>query len=131
IGNVSGSFNLRSSEMATHQFVLSAGHRNTDGGGAYREFDWTYPQCVLIRDEIERRGDKAWIIQEEDGDTDPTFCVGRGLQNAARLCVDLANAVGGVDAYLSIHYEGVNNTRVRGAFGIFPDAFSGADVGDN
>lgn len=117
--------------MATHRYILSAGHRNTDRGGAYREIEWTYPQCVLIRDEIERRGGKAWIIQEEDGDADPTFCVGRGLQNAARLCVDLANVVGGVDAYLSIHYEGVSNTNVRGAFGIFPDAFSGADVGAN
>lgn len=111
--------------MSTHQFILSAGHRNTDRGGATREIDWTYPQCQMIRDAIERRGGKAWIIQEEDGDNDPSFCVGRGLQNAAALCVDLAKVVGGVDAYISVHYEGVGNTSVRGFFGIFPDSPSG------
>lgn len=108
--------------MATHRFILSAGHRNTDGGGAAREIEWTYPICVKLKNAIQRRGGKAWIIQEEDGDTDPSFCVGRGLQNAARLCVDLAKAVGGADAYISMHYEGVNNTSVRGFFGIFPDS---------
>src|SRR5699024_7920339 len=67
-------------------------------------------------------------IQEEDGDSDPSFSVGRGLQNAARLCVDLANTVGGADAYISMHYEG---GPARGFFGIFPDARSGADIGAN
>lgn len=117
--------------MATHRYILSAGHRNEDREGAYREIEWTYPQCVLIRDEIKRRGGEAWIIQEEDGDRDPSFCIGRGLQNAAYLCVELAKAVGGVDAYLSLHYEGVGNSSVRGAFGIYPDARSGSDIGDN
>ena len=104
--------------MATHRFILSAGHRNTDGGGAHREIEWTYPISVKLKQAIQRRGGKAWIIQEEDGDSDPTFCIGRGLQNAARLCVDLANNVGGVDAYISMHYEG---GPARGFFGIFPD----------
>ena len=118
--------------MATHRFILSAGHRNTDGGGAHREIEWTYPICVKAKQAIERRGGKAWIIQEEDGDSDPSFSVGRGLQNVAALCVNLAKAVGGVDAYLSMHYEGVNNTAVRGFFGIFPDnPQGGVDVRAN
>lgn len=118
--------------MATHQFVLSAGHRNVNGGGADREIEWTYPQCVLIRDEIKRRGGKAWIIQEEDGDNDRSFSVGRGLQNVAALCVDLAKVVGGVDAYISVHYEGVGDASVRGFFGIFPDSpVGGVDIRAN
>lgn len=112
--------------MATHRYILSAGHHNTDRGGAEREFSWTYDQCVIIRDAIVRRGGQAWIIQEEDGDRDPTDSIGRGLQNVARLCVDLAKAVGGVDAYISVHYEGVDNTAIRGFFGIFPDDPTGA-----
>lgn len=71
--------------MATNRLLLSAGHRNTDRGGAAREIDWTYPMSVKVKKEYERRGGKAWIIQEEDGDHDPSFSVGRGLQNAARL----------------------------------------------
>lgn len=108
--------------MATHQYIISAGHRNTDRGGAHREIDWTYPMSVKLKNAIQRRGGNAWIIQEEDGDADPTFSVGRGLQNAARLCVDLANAVGGADAYISMHYEG---GPARGFFGIFPDGVWG------
>ena len=114
--------------MATHRYIISSGHRNTDRGGAHREAEWTYPISVKLKNAIHRRGGKAWIIQEEDGDSDPSFCVGRGLQNAARLCVDLANAVGGVDAYISMHYEG---GPAGGFFGIFPDARSGVDIGSN
>lgn len=114
--------------MATHRYIISSGHRNTDRGGAHREIDWTYPISVKLKNAIHRRGGKAWIIQEEDGDNDPSFSVGRGLQNAARLCVDLANVVGGADAYISMHYGGEPH---RGFFGIYPDARSGADVGAN
>lgn len=116
--------------MATHRYVLSAGHRNTDGGGAWRgpESAWTYPICKKLKAAIDRRGGKAWIISEEDGDSDPSFSKGRGLQATARLCVDLANAVGGVDAYLSMHYGA---EPVDGFFTIYPDAHSGVDVAAN
>lgn len=118
--------------MATHRYIISAGHRNTDRGGAHREIDWTYPISVKLKDAIHRRGGKAWIIQEEDGDNDPSFSIGRGLQNVARLCVDLDRAVGGTDAYISMHYEGVSNTAVRGFFAIFPDSpQGGVDVRAN
>lgn len=118
--------------MATHRYIISAGHRNADRGGAHREIDWTYPISVKLKDAIHRRGGKAWIIQEEDGDNDPSFSIGRGLQNVARLCVDLDRAVGGTDAYISMHYEGVGNTSVRGFFAIFPDSpQGGVDVRAN
>src|SRR5690606_14858832 len=107
--------------MATHRFILNAGHRNTDGGGAWKgpESAWTYPICVKLKAAIERRGGKAWIVQQEDGDNDPSFSVGRGLQNAAYLAADLAKRLGGVDAYLSMHYGA---EPVNGFFAIFPDA---------
>lgn len=116
--------------MATYRYILSAGHRNEDRGGAKREIEWTYPICVKLKKAIERRGGKAWIIQEHDGDNDPSFSHGRGLQNVARLCVDLAKQVGGADAYISMHYEGAAH-RIRGFFGIYPDAWSGVDVAAN
>jgi hypothetical protein len=115
--------------MATHRFILSAGHRNTDRGGARNEINWTYHIWAKSQKaSIEARGGKAWIIQEEDGDNDPSFCVGRGLQNAAQLCVNLAKAVGGVDAYVSGHYNGGASP---GFHAIFPDARSGVDVKAN
>lgn len=117
-------------DMATHRFIVSYGHRNTDRGGAHREIEWTPIMGKKLQEAINRRGGRAWVIQEEDGDTDPTFSHGRGLQNVARLCVDLANAVGGVDAYISCHYEGAS-AGARGFFGIFPDARSGVDVKAN
>lgn len=102
--------------------ILSAGHRNTDGGGATRESEHTYPACVAVRDELKRRGHDAWIIQEHDGDSRPDTSLGRGLQNVARLCVDLAKTVGGVDLYLSLHYEGTGTVPGPvGCFGIYPD----------
>lgn len=107
--------------MATHRFILSAGHRNTDAGGAWKgpESAWTYPMCKKVKAEIERRGGKAWIAQEEDGDRDPSNSIGRGLQNVAYMCVDLAKTVGGVDAYLSMHYGA---EPVDGFFCVFPDS---------
>lgn len=104
--------------MASHRYILSAGHRNTDRGGAAREIDWTYGITKQLQRAIQRRGGQAWIISEEDGDSDPTFSKGRGLQAAARLCVELAKVVGVCDAYISMHYEG---GPARGFFGIFPD----------
>lgn len=107
--------------MATHRYILSPGHRNINGGGAWKgpESAWTYGICQQFKAAIERRGGKAWIATEEDGDNDPSFAVGRGLQNLAYMCVDLARAVGGVDAYLSMHYGA---EPVNGFFCVFPDA---------
>ena len=115
-------------DMATHRYVLSAGHRNTDKGGAKNEINWTYGATKALQAAIIARGGHAWVIQEEDGDTDDTFCVGRGLQNAAWLCTELAKAVGGVDAYISMHYNG---GAAPGFHAIFPDAWNGVDVKAN
>lgn len=106
--------------MATHRYILSAGHRNTNGGGAYREIDWTYPSVVAIRNEIVKRGGQAWIVQEEDGDGDPTFYRNGGLQQAASRCVELAKKFGPFDAYISSHYD-----SSPGFHAIFPDSPSG------
>lgn len=92
--------------MATHKYILSAGHRNTDRGGAKNEINWTYPATVALKEAIEARGGKAWIVQEHDGDDDPTFSHGRGLQAVARRCLELAEELGPFDAYISMHYNG-------------------------
>lgn len=105
--------------MTSHRFVLSAGHRNENRGGAIKEIDWTYPMTKRLQAAIQRRGGRAWVIQEEDGDGDPTFCRGHGLQSACRHCTSLASVVGAFDAYISCHYEG---SPARGFFGIHPDA---------
>jgi hypothetical protein len=113
--------------MATHRFILSAGHRNTNRGGAYREGDWTYPSVVALKREIEKRGGKAWIVSEEDGDRDPSFYLNGGLQQAAAKCVALAKLHGPFDAYISSHYD-----SSPGFHAIFPDApTGGVDVKAN
>lgn len=96
---------------------------NSDRGGAQGEIGWTYPMCRKTKAAIERRGGRAWIIQDEDGDGVPGDSPRRGLQAVARLCVNLAGAVGGVDAYLSMHYEGAGS-GVRGYFGIHADGYN-------
>jgi hypothetical protein len=110
--------------MATHRYILSGGHRNENRGGARHEIDWTYPSVVALKAEIEARGGKAWIVHEHDGDSDPTFSRGRGLQNVARRCVELAQQLGGVDAYISSHYNGGGSP---GFHAIFPDGWSAPD----
>lgn len=89
-------------DMATHRYIISMGHRNTDRGGAYREYDWTPGAARALRDAIKARGGQAWIIQEERGNGN--FYNG-GLQAAARACVDLARSLGPFDAYISMHYD--------------------------
>jgi len=112
--------------MASHRYVLSAGHRNVNRGGANNEINWTYPSVVALKAAIIARGGKAWIVQEEDGDADNSFYVNGGLQQAAQKCVSLATKYGTFDAYISSHYNGGASP---GFHVIFPDApTGGADV---
>ena len=113
--------------MATHKYILSAGHRNTNGGGAKNEINWTYPSVIALKDAIEDRGGKAWIVQEEDGDGDKTRYVSGGLQAAAAKCVDLASKYGPFDAYISCHYNGGPSP---GFHAIFPDSLHVALTGE-
>lgn len=110
--------------MASHRFILSGGHRNENRGGARNEINWTYPSVVALKAAIEARGGKAWIVQEEDGDKDPSFCIGRGLQNAAQRCVEIAGKYGPFDAYISSHYNGGASP---GFHAIFPDSWGSGD----
>lgn len=110
--------------MATHRFILSAGHRNTDRGGARGEIHRTYGMTVALKEAIEVRGGQAWIVQEEDTDGDQDFYWG-GLQAAARYCVTPLNELHGVfDAYISMHHNGGGSP---GFHAIFPDARHGID----
>lgn len=110
--------------MPEHRYILSAGHRNTNYGGARGEIEWTYPSTIALKTEIERRGGKAWIVHEHDGDNDPSFSQGRGLQQVAMRCVELAKQHGPFNAYISSHYNG---GAAPGFHAIFPDAHSGVD----
>jgi hypothetical protein len=110
--------------VATHQFILSAGHRNTDRGGATGEIEWTYPSCKALKAAIEARGGKAWIIQEEDRDGDSSFFVNGGRQTAAKACVALAAKHGEFAAYISSHYNGGASP---GFHAIHPDGWEAPD----
>ena len=115
--------------MTTHRYILSGGHRNTNRGGATGEVHWTYGATVRLRDAIVRRGGKAWIIQEQDGDSDRTDYLNGGLQQAAVHCTKLAPSLGPFDAYISMHYNGGASP---GFHAIFPDApTGGVDVKAN
>jgi hypothetical protein len=105
-----------------HRYVLSAGHRNTNRGGASGEIEWTYPSCIALKKAIEARGGQAVIVQEEDGDGDPSFFKNGGLQEAARTCQDLADSNDPFNAYISSHYNGGASP---GFHAIFPDGKSG------
>lgn len=109
--------------VATHKFMLSCGHRNTDRGGAVGEYAWTPSSTRALRDAIVARGGKAVILQEVAG-TDWFF--NGGLQAGARKCVELAAKHGPFDAYISSHYNGVP----AGFHAIFPDG-TGDTEADN
>lgn len=110
-------------QVADHIYMLSAGHRNWDRGGAYNEINWTYGSCVFLKQAIEARGGKAYIVQELDSDGDKTFFAG-GLQAAAYKAASLASTLGPFTAYLSSHYNGGAS---RGAMFIFPDSWGPGD----
>lgn len=111
--------------MATHKFILSMGHRNTNKGGANGEYAWTPGATRALRDAIVARGGEAYIIQEERGTGE--FYNG-GLQAAASACVELAKTKGPFKAYISSHYNGGGSP---GFHAIFPDARSGEDTKAN
>ena len=46
--------------MAEHRYILSAGHRNTNRGGATDEINWTFPSCKALKEAFEARGGKAF-----------------------------------------------------------------------
>jgi hypothetical protein len=113
-------------EPIVKRFVLSAGHRNFNTPGALNEADWTYPSVVALKEAIECRGGRAWIIQEEAGGADPTFFEG-SMQEAAEACVALAATHGPFHAYISSHYNVTEQPSTRGGFHvIFPDDPNGA-----
>jgi hypothetical protein len=114
-------FNIGGTSVA-HKFILSAGHRNTNRGGARNEINWTYPSVVALKAAIIARGGEAWIVQEEDGDGDKSFYVNGGLQQAAQKCVSLAKTLGPFGAYISSHYNGGGSP---GFHAIFPDSTTG------
>ena len=118
--------------MADHRYILSAGHRNTNRGGAVGESDWTYGATVALKNAIIARGGQAWIVQEEDGDGDPDDYRNGGLQAAASKCVSLADKFGPFLAYISMHYNGTGSRNGSGFHGVYPDSPTGGiDVAGN
>ncbi len=102
--------------MASHKFILSAGHRNTNRGGANNEINWTPGATRALRDAIVARGGEAFIIQELRGEND---FINAGLQTVAQMCVTESKTKGPFDAYLSMHYNGGGSP---GFHIIFPSA---------
>lgn len=100
-----------------HRFILAMGHRNADGGGAVGEFAWTPAATRALRDAIKARGGQAWIVQEEDGDSNRDMYPG-GLRAMAAHAVTLNKKYGPFKAYLSMHYNGGGGA---GFMAIFPD----------
>lgn len=104
--------------MANHRYVLSAGHRNYDKGGAWGEYDWTPGATRILAEELRKLGAQVWIVQENDGDNDPTF-TNQGLGRIGGIVGSLDRQHGPIDAFLSIHYNGGGSP---GFHAIFPDA---------
>lgn len=116
---------------ASHRFILSGGHRNTDRGGASGERAWTYGSLLAMKAEIEKRGGEAVIVHNLDNDSDPTDSTNWGLQRVAQQCVALEKKYGPFDAYISSHYNGTGSNGSSGFHAIIPDAWSGVDVRAN
>lgn len=111
--------------MATHRYAIGMGHRNINKGGARGEYDWT-PGCArALQAAINARGGHAYLIQENDGDSDPNFSVGKGLQQAAKVGTEnIVKRHGQLDTIILCHYNGGASP---GFHAIFPDSWGSGD----
>lgn len=100
------------------KYAISYGHRNTTGGGATGEKEWTDNAGSLLAAELRRRGAQVFIVHEHDGDGDPIF-THQGLGAIGGIVEAIDAKYGPLTGYLSIHYGG---EPVRGFFTIASDA---------
>lgn len=99
-------------------YAISYGHRNTTGGGAAGEKEWTDDAGALLAAELRRRGAKVYIVHEHDSDGDPTF-THQGLGSIGGIVEAIDAKYGPLTGYLSIHFGG---EPVDGFFTVAPDA---------
>lgn len=100
------------------KYAISFGHRNNTRGGAAGEIDWTDDAGYALAAELRKRGAEVYIVQEHDGDGDPTFTY-QGLGAIGGIVEAIDAKYGPLTGYLSIHYGG---EPVDGFFTIAPDA---------
>jgi N-acetylmuramoyl-L-alanine amidase len=105
------------------KIALSAGHHNTDGGSPV-EHAITGPLCHYYAEYFRSQGHDVRVITPNDGLGDSTV----GLQEVAHQVVVWANAGWVADLYLETHTQGLNDSSVRGCFGIYPDWGSDIDL---
>jgi N-acetylmuramoyl-L-alanine amidase len=98
------------------KIALSAGHHNTDGGSPV-EHAITGPLCHYYAEYFRSQGHDVRVITPNDGLGDSPI----GLQEVAHQVVTWAQAGWVADLYLETHTQGLNDSTVRGCFGIYPD----------
>lgn len=98
--------------------ILSAGHRNTNKGGAKGEYEWTMGATRILAEQLRKRGARVLIVQEQDGDGDPSF-TNRPLGAIGQIAASLSAKHGPAVAFISMHYNG---GPARGFHIIPPDA---------
>lgn len=112
------------------KIALLAGHHNTSGGNAY-EYVTTGELVERIGPELTRLGFDVRVITPDGPDADTTPGDGDfpgALDTAAAVAVRWANEGWKADALLETHTQGVADPRVRGVFGIYPDATGDEDT---
>lgn len=101
------------------KIIISYGHRNLTGGNPV-ERERTDDIGDAIRDRLRAAGHQVWVVQEHDGDANPTMTL-QPLDAVGRVAVALDRRHGPVNLFLSVHLEGGGPNVGPGAFAIVPD----------
>lgn len=103
-------------ETKMPKIALAAGHANTDGGNAFERVT-TGRLTPAIARACAALGMDVRVVQQGD----PCKDFAGGIWDVARHVVKWSEEGWTADIFLETHTQGVNNTAVRGVFGIYPD----------
>ena len=106
-----------------HIYALSAGHRNSQKGGATGEYEWTMGATRALADALRAQGATVYIAHEADGDDEPDLTRG-DREKVARVVCEIDRKHGPLTAYISMHYNGGG---AAGFHAIFPDGWDDGD----
>lgn len=98
------------------RICLAAGHANSDGGNPFERVT-TGRLTPAIARACQALGMDVRVVQQGD----PCQDFAGGIWDVARRVVEWHEQGWTPDIFLETHTQGVNNTAVRGVFGIWPD----------
>lgn len=98
------------------RIAIASGHHNENGGNPF-EYETVGRLCPALLRACRDHGMEAWTPIPDEGRGD----FPGGIWDVARAVVAEAGRSGAFDIFIELHTQGVADSGVRGAFGIYPD----------